>query len=309
MERLIHERSIALGHTIDTSTKLSYQSATNSFLTFCALHHLPTEPSANTLSLYIVWLSSYIEPRSVTSYLSGICHDFEPFFPDIRNVRKSSLVVRTLKGCLRLHSNPIRRKRALTYDDLRCVEHALTASNDHDDILFLALLFTGFHALLRLGELVWPDDRQLQNIRKVTLRSSLQFDDSRFEFTLPAHKADAFFEGSRVIVNRSTHLPDAFNAVRRYLTMRDRRFSLRWELWLRHDGSIPRRAWFLTRLRYFFTTHVAGHSMRAGGATALAEAGVAPSIIQAIGRWRTDTWTAYVRKHPALFNAFIHTAD
>ena len=128
MERLVHQRSVALGHVIDTSTKLSYQSATNSFLTFCSLHNITPEPTENTLSLYIVWMSHHIEPRSVVSYLSGICHDFEPFFPNIRAVRKSSLVTRTLRGCLRLHSHPIRRKHALTPDDLFIVANSLAAT-------------------------------------------------------------------------------------------------------------------------------------------------------------------------------------
>lgn len=40
----------------------------------------------------------------------------------------------------------------------------------------------------------------------------------------------------------------------------------------------------MRRLRQFFDNDVGGQSMRAGGATSLAENGVAPHIIQGIGR-------------------------
>ena len=60
-------------------------------------------------------------------------------------------------------------------------------------------------------------------------------------------------------------------------------------------GAVPTRSFFILRLRQFFTSEVAGQSMRAGGATALAEAGVAPSIIQAAGRWASEAFLVYIR--------------
>jgi len=45
--------------------------------------------------------------------------------------------------------------------------------------------------------------------------------------------------------------------------------------------------------------------MRAGGATSLAEAGVSPEIIQATGRWATDTFKIYIRKNPVLLQAML----
>jgi hypothetical protein len=46
--------------------------------------------------------------------------------------------------------------------------------------------------------------------------------------------------------------------------------------------------------------------MRAGGATSLAENGVAPHIIQGIGRWASPAWQIYIRKHPVLLQAMLH---
>jgi hypothetical protein len=58
--------------------------------------------------------------------------------------------------------------------------------------------------------------------------------------------------------------------------------------------------------RLFPDTNIAGQSMRAGGATALAEDGAPPHIIQASGRWASDTFQIYIRKHPALLQAMLH---
>ena len=47
---------------------------------------------------------------------------------------------------------------------------------------------------------------------------------------------------------------------------------------------------------FIVSNSIAGQSMRAGGATALAEAGVPPQLIQAAGRWTSDTFTLRPKK-------------
>ena len=135
MDRLVNERSISLGYSIDSSTFDSYTSALNSYLTFCNLHQLPIEPTPDTLSFYIVFLSSHINPRSVSSYLSGICRQLEPFFPDIRLNRKSILVTRTMSGCMRRFGTPIKRKAPLSRSDLKSMVDQIRLSASHDDLL------------------------------------------------------------------------------------------------------------------------------------------------------------------------------
>lgn len=159
---------------------------------------------------------------------------------------------------------------------------------------------------MRLGELVWPDRRELRDYRKVTMRHSVKLFPTGFGFTLPGHKADRFFEGNEVLVNRVAGDDDPDAAFRAYLASRDARLALRPELWLEADGTIPTRSWFISRLRRHFGSNVSGHSLRAGGATALAAAGVPPHIIQAMGRWSSDTFQIYIRKHPAVLAALLY---
>jgi hypothetical protein len=60
----------------------TYSSALNSYLAFTRLHNFPTEPTEDTLSFFVVFMSRHINPRSVSTYLSGIAQQLEPFFPD-----------------------------------------------------------------------------------------------------------------------------------------------------------------------------------------------------------------------------------
>jgi hypothetical protein len=151
MDRLIHERSILLGMAIDNSTVNTYSSATNSYLAFCNLHNLPVDPTPETLSYYITFQCSHINPRSVESYLSGICNNLEPFSPEVWSNRASALVKRTLKGALRRHGQPTKRKAPLTTTLLQSIFNSLQTSADHDDMLFLSMLNTGFPGLSHLS--------------------------------------------------------------------------------------------------------------------------------------------------------------
>nr|VWP00839.1 Cysteine protease [Ganoderma boninense] len=204
---------------------------------------------------------------------------------------------------MRLYSKPSKRKRALASDDLQLVTAALATSSSHDDMLFLAQLLTGFHALLRLGELVWPDSVKLRTSRKLSLRTSVEASPTTFSFLLHSHKSDKFFDGDRVLIDRQLAGQAPLDAFTAYLSSRDTNFPFHPQLWLKANGTSPTRRWFITRLKTFFPADVSGHSMRSGGATALAVAGVPASSIQAIGRWSSDAWQLYIRKHPVLVHA------
>ena len=309
-ERLIRERSIALGQAIDTSTLKSYSSALNSYLAFVRLHDFPVEPTPDTLSFYTVFMCSHIKPGSVTTYLSGLCQQLEPYFPNVRAARLSPLVERTLKGCHRLKGVAAKRKRALTIPDLILVYNDLHNSPLYDDQLFLTMLFSGFFALMRLGELSFPNDKELQNWRKVIKRSSVIITDDRYEFDLPANKSDPFFEGNHIIIQKTQYCDlNPLSVFQTYLNNRDSKFPLSSPLWLTSKGEVPTRYFFMSRMKHYFDQDVGGHSMRAGGATTLAERGVPTSLIQMIGRWSSDAFLIYIRKSPVLIQALLYSAD
>ena len=305
MERLINERLISLGYSLDTSSFGTYTSALNSYLTFCKIHKLPVDPTQDTLSFYVVFLSSHIKPDSVNSYLSGICRQLEPFFPEIRRNRSSMLVSRTMTGCMRRFGTPVKRKAPLSRADLLLVLDSMISNPSHDDLLFGALIVTGFHGLMRLGELVFPDKVDLRNYRKISLRHSLSVLPHQYSFFLPSHKGDRFFEGNTIIIQKNNTPTDPFTPFINYLTSRDHKFPIHPELWLTTRGTVPTRHWFLTRLRKLFPRNIAGQSLRSGGATSLAEAGADLDTIQAAGRWSSDAFRIYIRKNPVVIHAIL----
>ncbi|KAF9026754.1 hypothetical protein BDZ89DRAFT_1102066 [Hymenopellis radicata] len=218
-ERLLHERAIALGLAIDISTSATYDSHLNSYLNFCTLHHFP--------------------PRSVASYLTGICNKLEPYFPGVSANRKSILVARSLSGCMKRYGTPIQRKLPLARQHILSTINDLPPNASHDSLLFAAMLTTGFMALLRLGEMSLPDNVAIRDLRKCSRRSTVTWFDDGYGFDLPYHKADRFFEGNKIRI-------------------------------------IP-----------------------------MAEDGCAPHLIQAAGRWASNTFQIYIRKNPVLLQALL----
>lgn len=306
-DKLLRERAIALGHAVELSTLHTYNSHLQSYLSFCKLHHFPIDPTPDTLSFFVVFMSHHIQPASVSAYLSGICNGLEPYFPAVRAARTSSIVSRSLAGMRKLRgaSTP-RQKRALSEDDLNSLLAAYSPPS-HDNLLFLSMLLTGFSALLRLGEMTISNSPSKRTSKKIVCRHTLHFLPDQFSFQLPFHKADRFYQGSKIIVLRKPHSPlDPVSLMERYVSSRDTLFPFHPELWLTSHGFSPTSAWFVSRLQATLGDNVGGHSLRSGGATSLALAGVPDNAIQGMGRWSSDAFRVYIRKHPVVLQALIH---
>ncbi|KAG2147612.1 hypothetical protein DEU56DRAFT_720041, partial [Suillus clintonianus] len=215
------------------------------------LHDFPVEPTPDTLSFYVVYMCQHIQPRSVECYLTGIVNQLEPYFPAIRSTRQSLLVKRSLQGSARRFGHPARRKQPLMREDLVRVIHDLARPRAFDDLLWVSQLLSGFFGLMRLGELVWPDQLDLQDYSKLSLRHSVRVDMDYYSFLLPRDKMDIHFEGNQVLIQRSEGDDYPLAPFVVYLNMRDVKFPLQPFLWLRSSGSPPTRAWFIRRLRAF----------------------------------------------------------
>ena len=304
-ERLIHERAIAIGSSIDLSTQHSYTSHLQSYLTFCKIHHFPVDPTPDTLSFFTVYMCHHIKPSSVDSYLSGICNQLEPFFPNVRAARKSPLVSRTLAGCKRTLGTAVVRKRPLGTEDLQKCLLAFPATS-YDNLLFRALLVAGFLGLHRLGELVRPSKGDIW--RKTIPRTSASLDPThrRCQYRLPTSKTDHIFEGCVILLGEHIDGLPSFDIFANYLIARDHLFPLSPPLWIASSGDVPSREWFLSRLNSVLNDPAVGeHSLRAGGATFFASLGWPDDRIQQLGRWKSDAFRIYIRKNPIFFNALM----
>jgi len=69
-----------------------------------------------------------------------------------------------------------------------------------DDLLFVTIIFTGFHALLQLGEMMESDMVLKCTSKKLSLRHTIIISTGSYSFVLPSHKSDQFFEGSTILI-------------------------------------------------------------------------------------------------------------
>ncbi|KAI6118239.1 hypothetical protein F5141DRAFT_999916 [Pisolithus sp. B1] len=248
----------------------------NSYLTFCDIHHLPVAPTPDILSFYMVFMSHYIQSRSVENYLTGIVSQLQPHFPEVHEARDSILVYCTLHGspiivsiffmrsiCIHGHSP------SMTWPGSRCFSG-------------------GLFDPLRLGELVWPDSDDLREYSQLSPRSSVQFDDSSFTFTVPCRKSDTQYEGHSIRITHSHLLDDPYQIFSQYLAFRDALFPLHPLLWIRANGTVPTRA-FSARFRTAFPDpFFGGHSLLSGS-----------------GGWSSSAWQRYIHRHPVLLRTLL----
>lgn len=288
-------------NAISPSTRQKYSSAWRSFFQFCQAFNLEFSPNFNTLSFYIAVTCHSISPRSVEVYLSGISFMFKSKFPHLLCQTNHPTVRQTLKGCKKQFSKPVVRKEPL---NLQLLELAVSSlGRSFDEILFLAILSLGFASLHRLGELVSPDNHLLFDSRKVILRSSFIFSNcGKFaSYCLPYHKGDSNFLGSPCAIQffrNSSACP--IRRLKSYLRLRDFSFNDKPALFIRANSSLPSRSWFLKIFHSIFPMNFSGHSLRSGGATALAQNGASMEYIQSAGRWSSEAFRCYVWGHVLL---------
>jgi hypothetical protein len=147
--------------------------------------------------------------------------------------------------------------------------------------------------------LVWKNQKDLHDWRKVIKRASLQFSDGRAGYRLPYHKADRFYRGTDVLFTRQD-VADPVALLQEYTARRDARHGGKAALFLREDGTIPTRSWFDSKFFSVLDRQFGGHSARAGGATFYASLGLTEDVIQALGRWSSQAWKDYIRDNPTI---------
>lgn len=308
-DRLLRERAILLGFSIAPSTSLAYDSALASYVDFCQKHNFPLEPSIDTFSFYITYMSHFVKPSTISSYLSGIANKLTPYFSDTAKIRVAPLVKKTLQGAYRLRSTPISRKCPVTPEDLQHVHSdiAATAEVSYNTRLFLAMTWTGWHALLRTSDLTDADRVDQRDARRTMLRTSVKDSGDTICILLPMHKADQNLSGHDIVLQRVDGFLDPIAPFRNYLALRDNRYTLCPELWLKENSRVPTYSWYVKQLcRHLGGDHSSGgSSLRSGGADHLNSIGTPHHIIQAIGRWSSPAYQVYLRKHPTILQSNI----
>jgi hypothetical protein len=152
-----------------------------------------------------------------------------------------------------------------------------------------------------------PSNPAKQSSKKTTMWHTVQVQRTQFSFHLPYHKGDQLYHGNKVIIWQwSKAVISPLPHFCDYLASHDLRYPLHPEPWLDVHGCVPSYSWFVSCLQSILGADIAGHSLRAGGATVLALTGIPDDVIQAFGRWSSDTFCTYIREYPVILHALIH---
>jgi len=108
--------------------------------------------------------NDYQDMAPVTkSALSGICNQLETHFPYVHDAQKSTIVSHALQGQNQCFGVPTHQKLPSMRVNLLEVQESYRPLPCHDDLLFIAQLFTGTDCLMHLAELTWPDKISLHD--------------------------------------------------------------------------------------------------------------------------------------------------
>ncbi|KAF8988882.1 hypothetical protein BDQ17DRAFT_1257433, partial [Cyathus striatus] len=124
-------------------------------------HAFPVEPSGDTLSLYIIFMSHYVKSSSISTYLSSIVHELEPFYPNVRDTQNSPLVQHCSTRIVFVERIPPSQYPP-PHSLLLFICTSFQSSLNHD-LLCITILVTAFYGLLCLGEFVLPDNASIQD--------------------------------------------------------------------------------------------------------------------------------------------------
>jgi hypothetical protein len=300
-------RSDLLAAAWEPSTLERYRYALGAYQRFLADTGRPPGLALAHLEAYVVWLSNRYVPATVRNYLSGLRHHFA-LSGDVGafdRLRSSWSIRMLLRGGRKLDAQSgraIKRAPALSQNQL-AVCRAQLLLDQFDDALFWSMTLAAVFGLLRLGELVNPD------AHRVPPRSSLVFERGCAFFKLPYAKTDTFFESSTITLSpsrgRLASLCPVY-AINQFVRLRDRSRPPSPRLFVHSDGSAPTRSWLVARLRDLLDdASITGHSLRATGATLMATSGASQLEIMRAGRWASDAFLRYLRKHPDVERALI----
>jgi hypothetical protein len=264
---------------------------------FSSVSSIHFRSTPQTLSRYISYTSQFI--ASGPKYLSGARHFLRDLYPDFDDNRSSPLVQATIAGSKKLRADPVRRKLPLRPCHLLAFLERAHSTRDYDDFLFAVILSCSFYACHRIGELVIKNDRDLFDSRKLIKRSSFHISDTRAGYVLPYSKTDHFYRGTHILF-ASQMVADPVLLLRGYVVRRDAFHGAKPALFIRRDGSLPTRSWFDAKFFSLLDRSFGGHSARAGGATFYSSLGLSEDIIQAIGRWTSQSWKIYIRDNPIV---------
>lgn len=184
--------------SLSRNTRINYRSRLNKFLE--AGYKFPASP--RDIVKFIVDLSHKVNPRTIDGYVKAI--RFVHKINDFIDPTTDPTVVRIMSGIKRSYGKPLKKAKALTFEDMKKIQEYLLPKTDPSSIRNLALLLVGFYGAFRRSELV---SLRLDN---------LEFSEEGVKIFLAKSKTDQNGNGQYILIPKVKELC-AITALERWI--------------------------------------------------------------------------------------------
>ena len=295
---MTRQRSWYLRHALADSTWRTYDVGFRHYVRFCLQLHLPVWPLAErVLELFVTSLASSLAYKSIKVYLCGV-QLYGRLSGQAVSFSRMSRLYYVLRGIRRTQgaSRTRPRRAPVTTDQLLITFYWLQRTCSHPNALMLfSALTMAFFGLLRVSEYTCPSTTTFDPTRNLLLN------DVRIDFRIRiAHvaikvsKTDPFRVGAVIRLGYTGTSVCPVSALVAYLSVRP---SVSGPLFVFSNGRYLTRRHVSAVLCGALGTSVSvnTHSLRIGGATALAALNTPDYVIQILGRWRSDAYRDYLQ--------------
>ena len=292
LQRLAEALPKSLLQSRATATTRKYLGAFKRWKTWAASHQLEGFPVEVThLALYLQHLGETKASKSaVEEAVNGLA--WAHSMAGIPSPTSSPFIQATLEGLRRALAKPVCKKSPFTVEMLQAIVRDAKKTNTLASLRLAAICLISFAGFLRFDELA--------NIRPCDLKIG----EDHLTIQLPRSKTDQLRQGNEVVVARTGSETCPVAMLETYIRRGDIQMDSDQKLFrpiasgrcekLRESGGITysrMRELLKKKLEElgFSSANFSLHSLRAGGATAAAAAGVPDRVFKKHGRWKSET--------------------
>ena len=272
------------------------------YISFCTSYSLQTFPlSESVLCRFVASLvSDGVCYATIRLYLSAVrYHQIAEGGPDplLESLTHLHYV---LRGCRRSLPNSVRPSRLPITPAILHLLHTSWSrhSQDYDTVCLWAACCVAFFAFLRCGEFTCSTLSSEAVLSREDIAIDSRENPTIVHLTLRHSKTDIFSVGVTIHLGRTGHLLCPVSSLLAYMA---RRPPVPGPLFLLQSGQPLSRQRLVSAVRDTLAaagmevSRFNGHSFRVGAATTAAQAGIADSSIQQLGRWKSAAFTRYLR--------------
>jgi hypothetical protein len=235
---------------------------------------------------------------TIHNYLYGVIHQANQATSTVNHYVYSQFpqMNKVMDGIKKTDNHMVQARLPLTIPLLSSMITHLRSNNLHDAMI-IAALTTGVHGLLRAGEMATDKFNHICPL----LQKDMTMYHTHYDILLRASKTDRFGAGVTIRLYATGGSTCPVRAMTAYVKMIPPHMKHNnMPLFITSSGQALTKVLLVSTIKSLVektgqnASLYTGHSMRRGGATSLALAGIAPSIIKQRGRWKSHTWERYV---------------